>query len=133
LALAAGAKTFKLKFGHRAQNKPCMDLNNGQTYITSQNHGYGISADSLNGTGFRIWFTNIDDTTVEGIEHKEKPIVAVQFHPEASPGPYDCAFIFDRFKELIENNNKKMKREDSFKPNHDSKLHGGKDCPSMNQ
>ena len=133
LALAAGAKTFKLKFGHRAQNKPCMDLNNGQTYITSQNHGYGISAESLNGTGFRIWFTNIDDTTVEGIEHKEKPIVAVQFHPEASPGPYDCAFVFDRFKELIENNNKKMKREDSFKPNHDSKLHGGKDCPSMNQ
>src|ERR687896_540528 len=86
LALAAGARTFKLKFGHRAQNKPCKDLNNGQTYITTQNHGYGIRPESLNGSGFRIWFSNIDDTTVEGIEHDEKPIVAVQFHPEASPG-----------------------------------------------
>jgi carbamoyl-phosphate synthase small subunit len=122
LALAAGAETFKLKFGHRAQNKPCRELNNGQTYMTSQNHGYGIDPDSLKGTGFKIWFSNIDDATVEGIEHEEKPIIAVQFHPEASPGPYDCIFVFDRFKELIIKNNIKImegknscERENSMK------------------
>jgi carbamoyl-phosphate synthase small subunit len=126
LALAAGGKTFKLKFGHRAQNKPCKDLSSGQTYITTQNHGYGINPESLKGTGFRTWFSNIDDTTVEGIEHEKKPIVAVQFHPEASPGPYDCVFIFDRFKELIENSEKAVKKGNLLRTSNDSKLHGGK-------
>jgi carbamoyl-phosphate synthase small subunit len=126
LALAAGAKTFKLKFGHRAQNKPCKDLNNGQTYITTQNHGYGIRPESLNGSGFRIWFSNIDDTTVEGIEHDEKPIVAVQFHPEASPGPYDCTFVFDRFWELIKNRGNLVRRGESVKLDRKSALNGGK-------
>ncbi|MGA9151413.1 MAG: glutamine-hydrolyzing carbamoyl-phosphate synthase small subunit [Candidatus Nitrosopolaris sp.] len=102
LALAAGADTYKLKFGHRGQNKPCMDLRNNRTYITSQNHGYGIDHKSLENTGFRIWFSNTDDQTVEGIEHESKPIIAVQFHPEASPGPYDCIFVFERFKELLD-------------------------------
>jgi carbamoyl-phosphate synthase small subunit len=102
LALAAGADTYKLKFGHRGQNKPCIDLKNNQTYITSQNHGYGIVPDSLEGTGFKVWFFNADDQTIEGIEHTSKPIIAVQFHPEASPGPYDCIFVFDRFKELLD-------------------------------
>lgn len=125
LALAAGAKTFKLKFGHRAQNKPCKDLNNGQTYITTQNHGYGISPESLDGSGFRIWFSNIDDTTVEGIEHNEKPIVAVQFHPEASPGPYDCTFVFDRFWELIKNRDN-LGRHESSSMDKNSTLNGGK-------
>lgn len=126
LALAAGAKTFKLKFGHRAQNKPCKDLNNGQTYITTQNHGYGISPESLDGSGFRIWFSNIDDTTVEGIEHNEKPIVAVQFHPEASPGPYDCTFVFDRFWELIKNRDNFVRRHESSSMDKNSTLNGGK-------
>jgi carbamoyl-phosphate synthase small subunit len=126
LALAAGAKTFKLKFGHRAQNKPCKDLNNGQTYITTQNHGYGIRPESLKGSGFRIWFSNIDDTTVEGIEHDEKPIVAVQFHPEASPGPYDCTFVFDRFWELIKNRGNLVRRGESVKLDRKSALNGGK-------
>jgi carbamoyl-phosphate synthase small subunit len=103
LALAAGADTYKLKFGHRGQNKPCMDLRNNRTYITSQNHGYGIDHKSLENTGFKIWFSNTDDQTVEGIEHESKPIIAVQFHPEASPGPYDCIFVFERFKELLDN------------------------------
>jgi carbamoyl-phosphate synthase small subunit len=103
LALAAGADTYKLKFGHRGQNKPCMDLRNNRTYITSQNHGYGIDHKSLEDTGFKIWFSNTDDQTVEGIEHESKPIIAVQFHPEASPGPYDCIFVFERFKELLDN------------------------------
>jgi carbamoyl-phosphate synthase small subunit len=102
LALAAGADTYKLKFGHRGQNKPCVDLRSNRTYITSQNHGYGIEPESLEGTGFKVWFSNVDDHTIEGIEHESKPIIAVQFHPEASPGPYDCIFVFDRFKELLD-------------------------------
>lgn len=106
LALAAGADTYKLKFGHRGQNKPCIDLRSNRTYITSQNHGYGIEPESLEGTGFKVWFSNVDDHTIEGIEHESKPIIAVQFHPEASPGPYDCIFVFDRFKELVDDFNK---------------------------
>jgi carbamoyl-phosphate synthase small subunit len=101
LALACGADTYKLRFGHRGQNKPCVDLHNRQVYMTSQNHGYGIEPKSLDKTGFRVWFSNADDKTVEGIEHRSKPIIAVQFHPEASPGPYDCMFVFERFKEII--------------------------------
>jgi carbamoyl-phosphate synthase small subunit len=102
LALAGGADTYKLKFGHRGQNKPCVDLRNMQSYVTSQNHGYGIDPESLDGTGFKVWFANADDDTVEGIEHSSKPVIAVQFHPEASPGPYDCMFVFDRFKQIID-------------------------------
>ena len=111
LALAGGANTYKLKFGHRGQNKPCVDLRNNQTYITSQNHGYGIDPKNLDKTGFKIWFSNIDDNTIEGIEHQSKPIIAVQFHPEASPGPNDCMFVFDRFKEIINNFNKLVKEK----------------------
>jgi carbamoyl-phosphate synthase small subunit len=92
-----------LKFGHRGQNKPCIDRRNNQVYVTSQNHGYGIDPKTLGKSGFKIWFENADDDTVEGIEHKSKPIIAVQFHPEASPGPYDCMYVFDRFKEVIAN------------------------------
>ncbi|HEV8405974.1 MAG TPA: glutamine-hydrolyzing carbamoyl-phosphate synthase small subunit [Nitrososphaera sp.] len=103
LALAGGADTYKLKFGHRGQNKPCVDKRNNQVYVTSQNHGYGIDPKSLGKTGFKVWFANADDDTVEGIEHKSKPIIAVQFHPEASPGPNDCMYVFDRFKEIIAN------------------------------
>lgn len=101
LALAGGADTYKLKFGHRGQNKPCVDKRSGQVYVTSQNHGYGIDPKTLSKAGFKVWFENADDDTVEGIEHKSKPVIAVQFHPEASPGPYDCMFVFDRFKEII--------------------------------
>ena len=112
LALAGGADTYKLKFGHRGQNKPCIDRRNNQVYVTSQNHGYGIDPKTLGKTGFKIWFANADDDTVEGIEHKSKPIIAVQFHPEASPGPYDCMYVFDRFKEVIANG---MKQEPAAK------------------
>ncbi|MEM2760232.1 MAG: glutamine-hydrolyzing carbamoyl-phosphate synthase small subunit [Nitrososphaerales archaeon] len=101
LALAAGADTYKLKYGHRGQNKPCIDLRNGNTYVTSQNHGYCINPETLKGTGFKLWFKNADDNTVEGIMHEEKPIIAVQFHPEASPGPYDCMFLFDMLDKMI--------------------------------
>ncbi|HSA74660.1 MAG TPA: glutamine-hydrolyzing carbamoyl-phosphate synthase small subunit [Candidatus Nitrosocosmicus sp.] len=101
LALAGGAKTHKLKFGHRGQNKSCLDINSKITLITSQNHGYGVESDSLHDTEFEVWFKNIDDNTVEGIKHKNKPIIAVQFHPEASPGPDDCLYVFEKFKELV--------------------------------
>jgi carbamoyl-phosphate synthase small subunit len=102
IALAAGGDTYKLKFGHRGQNKGCTDLNTNQTFITSQNHGYGVKSNTLNKTGFKAWYVNSDDDTIEGIKHESKPIIAVQFHPEASPGPYDCMHVFEEFKELVE-------------------------------
>jgi len=114
LALAAGADTYKLKYGHRGQNKPCIDKLNNRAYVTSQNHGYGIEPDSLKNTEFKIWFSNADDETIEGIVHSTKPIVAVQFHPEASPGPYDCMFIFDRFAEIIDRHYSSSKGSDSL-------------------
>ena len=107
LGLAGGASTYKLKYGHRGQNKSCIDLDNNQVYVTSQNHGYCIDPDSLEKTDFKLWFTNADDKTVEGIKHKKKKIIAVQFHPEASPGPFDCMFVFEELKKLIGEENAK--------------------------
>lgn len=96
LALAAGASTYKLKFGHRSQNQPCIDLTSSRCFITSQNHGFAIDEKSLP-RDWDVWFRNANDGTVEGIRHKTKPWSAVQFHPEASPGPTDTAWIFDEF------------------------------------
>jgi carbamoyl-phosphate synthase small subunit len=107
LGLAGGASTYKLKYGHRGQNKSCIDMDNNQVYVTSQNHGYCIDPESLKNTDFRLWFTNADDKTVEGIKHKQKKIIAVQFHPESSPGPFDCTFIFEELKKLIGEDNAK--------------------------
>lgn len=101
IGLAAGASTYKLKYGHRGQNKSCLNLENNHVYVTSQNHGYCIDPDSLKNTDFELWFTNTDDKTVEGIKHKNKRIIAVQFHPEASPGPYDCKYVFEKLDKLI--------------------------------
>lgn len=103
IGLAGGARTYKLKYGHRGQNKSCLNLDDGQVYVTSQNHGYCIDPDSLSGTDFDLWFTNTDDRTVEGIRHRSRRCIAVQFHPEASPGPYDCRFIFERLGALMMN------------------------------
>ncbi|MEE9535659.1 MAG: glutamine-hydrolyzing carbamoyl-phosphate synthase small subunit [Nitrosopumilaceae archaeon] len=102
LGLAGGADTYKLKYGHRGQNKPCVNLENDQVYVTSQNHGYCISPDTLKNSEFNLWFSNTDDKTVEGIKHKKQKCIAVQFHPEASPGPYDCKFVFEELKNLME-------------------------------
>lgn len=102
MGLAGGAGTYKLKYGHRGQNKPCLEEGTGRVYVTSQNHGYCIDPDSLRGSEYGLWFKNSDDGTVEGIRHREKPAVAVQFHPEASPGPYDCRFVFERLGKLME-------------------------------
>ena len=99
LGLAAGAETYKLKFGHRAVNHPCMDLETGRCFITTQNHGYTIDRNSLEDTDFSANFVNINDKTVEGIRHRKKPFLGVQWHPESSPGPYDTRFLFDRFFE----------------------------------
>ncbi|TMI47978.1 glutamine-hydrolyzing carbamoyl-phosphate synthase small subunit [Candidatus Bathyarchaeota archaeon] len=99
LALAAGADTYKLKFGHRAVNHPCLDVQTGRCYITTQNHGYSVSSESLAETKFSARFVNINDKTIEGISHVEKAITGVQWHPESSPGPYDTRFLFDQFME----------------------------------
>lgn len=96
MAIAAGAKTYKLKYGHRAQNQPCMDTETGRCYITSQNHGFAVSKKSLP-KEFKPWFVNINDKTIEGIKHRTKPIMAVQFHPESMPGPTDTSYLFDEF------------------------------------
>jgi len=107
LGLAGGATTYKLKYGHRGQNKSCIDLESNHVYVTSQNHGYCIDPESLKKTDFKLWFSNTDDMTVEGIRHKDKKIIAVQFHPEASPGPFDCMFVFEELKKLIGEENAK--------------------------
>lgn len=99
LALAAGADTYKLKFGHRAVNHPCVDLKTGRCYITTQNHGYSVGSKSLAQTKFAARFVNINDKTIEGITHNNKEIMGVQWHPESSPGPFDTQFLFDQFME----------------------------------
>lgn len=100
MALAAGAKTYKLPFGHRGHNQPCMELTSKRCYITSQNHGYAINEKSLPAT-WAVSFRNLNDDSVEGIKHKTKPFFSVQFHPEACPGPTDTAWLFGEFGELI--------------------------------
>ena len=97
ISLALGGDTYKLKYGHRSQNQPAYDLETGRCYITTQNHGYATDAESLKETDLEVWFINANDKTVEGIRHKNRKSFAVQWHPEASPGPYDTEFLFDLF------------------------------------
>ena len=101
LALALGAKTFKLKFGHRGSNQPVKNLLTGRVEITSQNHGFAADIDSLNEKNIKITHINLNDNTLEGFMHRELPIFAVQYHPEASPGPHDSRYLFDEFKKMI--------------------------------
>ncbi|HAG12023.1 MAG TPA: carbamoyl phosphate synthase small subunit [Desulfotomaculum sp.] len=100
LALAQGAKTAKLKYGHRGANQPVKDLKTGRVYITSQNHGYAVVNDSLPASA-SISFLNANDGTCEGIEYQNMPAFTIQFHPEASAGPLDTNYLFDRFIDLI--------------------------------
>lgn len=101
LALAAGAKTYKLKFGHRGANQPVKDLTTGRIYITSQNHGYAVDGESLPKTVTKECFINANDQSCEGIEYLKAPAFSVQFHPEACAGPLDTRFLFDRFATMI--------------------------------
>jgi len=101
LALAAGADTYKLRYGHRGINQPVQDLLTRRCFITSQNHGYAVSDPSLP-KDWEAWFVNINDGTNEGIRSRDRPYFSVQFHPEASPGPQDTGFLFDDFMRLVE-------------------------------
>lgn len=101
LGLALGGDTYKLTFGHRGANHPVKDLRNQKVYITSQNHGYALKADSLINTGAEVALINLNDQTVEGIVHQEKRAFSVQYHPEGAPGPEDSAYLFDEFVENI--------------------------------
>lgn len=97
IALAAGAKTYKLKFGHRGGNHPVKHLEKNTVILTSQNHGYAVDESSLEATDFIATYTALNDGTNEGIKHKKKTIFSVQFHPEAAPGPHDANYLFDEF------------------------------------
>lgn len=100
LALAAGADTYKLKFGHRSHNQPCVEVGTPRCYITAQNHGYAVDGQSLPG-GWREWFVNANDGTNEGIRHEYQPARSVQFHPEAAPGPTDTGHLLGLFMEML--------------------------------
>lgn len=100
MAIASGARTYKLPFGHRAHNQPCMELNSKRCYLTSQNHSYAIDEKSLK-DDWQVWFRNLNDQSIEGIEHKKLPFFSVQFHPEAAPGPTDTQWLFKKFYDAI--------------------------------
>jgi len=100
LALAAGADTYKLRFGHRGQNQPCEWTGTSRCYVTSQNHGYAVDDRTLP-EDWVVWFRNANDGTNEGIRHRSRPFMSVQFHPEAAPGPVDTAFLFDDFVGML--------------------------------
>lgn len=104
LALAIGAKTYKLKYGHRGQNQPVIECGTNRAFVTSQNHGYAVDGDSLP-SDWRPWYENLNDQTNEGIRHAWAPFRSVQFHPEANPGPVDAAFLFDEFIKITNERN----------------------------
>jgi carbamoyl-phosphate synthase small subunit len=101
LGHAFGARTFKLPFGHRGANHPVKDLKTGRVSITSQNHGYAVDPDGLEGSGLEVSRLNLNDNTVEGLRHKELPVFSIQYHPEASPGPRDSMGLFEEFVGLL--------------------------------
>ena len=100
LAKAAGAKTYKLKYGHRSQNQPVREVGTNKCFVTSQNHGFAVDASTLD-ADWEPLFVNMNDGTNEGIKHKSKPFFSTQFHPEACGGPVDTEFIFDKFLGLL--------------------------------
>ncbi len=101
IALALGADTYKLKFGHRGSNQPVKNLKTGRVYISSQNHGYAVDEKSLKKLPLEVTYVSVNDGTVEGLRHKKLPIFSVQYHPEASPGPSDNIYLFNEFLEMM--------------------------------
>ena len=101
ISLAYGAKTYKLKFGHRGGNHPVKNLATGKIEITSQNHSYAVDAASVEGTGLAITHINLLDNTVEGVECKADKVFSVQYHPESAPGPQDSSYLFDKFIDIM--------------------------------
>ncbi len=116
LALAAGGKTYKLKYGHRSQNQPCTLKGTKKCFITSQNHGFAVDITHLT-NDWEEFFVNANDGSNEGIRHKIKPFMSVQFHPEAKPGPTDTEFLFDEFKKMLETQNVSAIREIEIQEN----------------
>ncbi|MCA1814737.1 MAG: carbamoyl-phosphate synthase small subunit, partial [Halobacteriales archaeon] len=102
LGLSFGARTFKLKFGHRGANQPVKDLENGRVYITSQNHGYAVDVESAKQHGMLVTQVNGNDGTSEGFRHASMPIRSVQYHPEAHPGPRDTEHLFQVFRQMMD-------------------------------
>lgn len=111
LALALGADTEKMAFGHRGANHPVQHVESKQTFMTSQNHGYTVTLESLGRTELKITHINVNDGTVEGLAHPSLPAFSVQFHPEATPGPYDSSTLFDQFMDMIDRFNINRKKE----------------------
>ena len=101
IALALGADTYKLKFGHRGSNQPVKNLHTGRVYISSQNHGYAVDEKSLKKLPVEVTYVSVNDGTVEGLRHKKLPIFSVQYHPEASPGPDDNLYLFNEFLKMM--------------------------------
>ena len=110
MALSQGAKTEKLKYGHRGANHPVKDILKDRTYITSQNHGYAVVGDTVDKNIGDVSHINVNDKTVEGVRYKNKNIFTVQFHPEASPGPMDTGYLFDEFIDLMKGGNKNAEK-----------------------
>ncbi len=110
IALSFGAKTYKLKFGHRGGNHPVKDIRTGKIEITSQNHSYAVDEKSLDGTGLCVSHINVLDNTVEGLYSKEDKVFSVQYHPESAPGPQDSTYLFTRFTELMEQNKTEIRK-----------------------
>ncbi len=106
ISLAAGARTYKLKFGHRGANQPVKNLITGKVDLTSQNHGYAVDIHSLKDTELELTHISVNDGTCEGVRHRKYPVFSVQYHPEASPGPHDSNYLFDEFLENMEKNRK---------------------------
>ena len=102
VALAYGARTFKMKFGHRGGNHPVKRLETGKIEITSQNHSYAVDIGSLKDTPLRLTHVNLLDNTAEGVECPEEMVFSVQYHPESAPGPQDSAYLFDKFIKMME-------------------------------
>jgi carbamoyl-phosphate synthase small subunit len=107
VGLALGGKTFKLKFGHRGANQPVKDLSTGKVEITSQNHGFCVDIASLKNPDIELSHVNLNDNTLEGLVHRKIPLFSVQYHPEASPGPHDASYLFDRFIEMMRRERKR--------------------------